>query len=269
MLIDIRFNAPPIFSELGARLSLDKARQKLREKLRDPLYLPTHKDIALVFKPGRRFSQEWHDFCYSQENPIFEFLNEEYVSALSDYLAQRAKLLGASKDSPLVVLEVGAGNGRLSHFLREKLEKNLPGQVMVIATDSDQWGFKHVFPVETMDHKNAVERYKPRIVISAWMPIHVDFTHDFRAAKSVEEYILIGPAEGGCGDMWRTWGKRATFDENREGKEDVAPYIADGFEREDLEDIRDHQICRMDEPQNYFHSSTVSFKRRKNLDKRV
>jgi hypothetical protein len=237
---------------------------ELREKMRDPNFLPTHEDIYRAFESEGYRLEEWINLCYNEENPVFEFLNEEFITAFSNYLAQRVESLGASEDSPITILEVGAGNGRLSHFLQQKLESILPGKVKIVATDSGEWSLKTAFPVETISHKEALEKHKPKIVVFSWMPLQEDVTDDFRAGESVEEYILIGETDGGCcGDEWRTWGQSWSFDEEEEGKEKVAPYIADGFERENIYDVSDHQICRTDKPGNYYHSRTTSFRRKR------
>ena len=254
------FDKPPIPSQSERGLTPDE----LREKLRDPSYLPTHEDIGHAFKSEEIFSYEWHRFCLDKDNPIFEFLNEEYVNAFSDYLSQRVESLGASEDSPITILEVGAGNGRLSHFLQQRLEAKFPGKVKMIATDSGEWSLKTAFPVETIGHKEALQKYQPKIVVFSWMPYQEDVTDDFRAAESVDEYLLIGETDSGCcGDEWRTWGQSQSIDEEGEGKEKVAPYIADGFERETLEDASAQQVCRTDVPGRYYHSKTTSFRRKK------
>lgn len=139
--------------------------KELREKLRDPSYLPTRQDISNAFKSEGLFSRAWQNFCFDKDNPIFEFLNEEHLSALGDYLSKRVEALGASEDSPVTILEVGVGNGRLSHFLQQKLEAKLPGKVKVVATDSGEWSLKTAFPVETIGHKEAIEKHKPKIVV--------------------------------------------------------------------------------------------------------
>ena len=238
---------------------------ELREKLKDPSFLPSHKDIFHVFgsKPGKG----WLDFCFDKINPVFEFLNEEFLESFSDYLSKRSESLGATKDSPITILEVGAGNGRLSHFLQKKLESKIPGKVKVIATDSGGWNIKTSFPVEKIDHKEALEKYQPKIVIFSWMPLREDYTNDFRATKSIEEYILIGETDC-CGDGWKTWGNPHSYDNNgraKKIKKEVAPYIADGFELEDIADVSKKQICRTDLHTDLSidgsHSHTMSFKR--------
>ncbi|MFA4846036.1 MAG: hypothetical protein WC654_05755 [Patescibacteria group bacterium] len=249
---------PPISPQLEGGLPL----VELREKLRDHSYLPTHAFISRAFTSEDFSSQEWHRFVDDKEHPVFEFLNEEFLNAFSDYFSQRIDNLGASKDSPVTILEVGAGNGRLSHFLQKKLDAKLLGKVKVIPTDSGELSLKTTFPIEIIGHKKALEKYKPKIVIFSWMPYGSDFTDDFRAAESVDEYILIGETDdGNCGDAWRTWGiSDSPF---HEGAGKVAPYLADGFERKDLDDVSKQQICRTDELGEYFHSKTVSFRRKK------
>lgn len=231
---------------------------ELREKLRDQNFLPTHEQITKAFTNR----EQWGRFCFDKEKPVFEFLNEEYLNALADYFVGKIQEYGASEERPLVILEIGAGNGRLSHFLQQKLEERTPGQTKVIATDSGEGALKSDFPVEQLKHDKAMEKYNPDIVICSWMPYQVDFTRDIRKFSSVKEYILIGETdEGCCGDRWETWGWSWDEDDEDEGK--IPPYEADGFVREDLDDLSDLQIGRTDDPGNYHYSRTVSFKRRK------
>lgn len=234
--------------------------QEIKEKLKDPTFLPTHADIERAFRREDPYSEDWHRYCFDKENPVFEFLNEEFIEAFSDYLSKRAQELGASEDSPVIILEVGAGSGRLTHFLQQKLEAKLPGKVKVVATDSGEWKLKTAFPVEQIGHKEALEKHQPQIVVFSWMPYGEDYTDAFRVAESVQEYILIGETAGGCcGDEWLTWGQSWSSDEE---EEKVAPHVAEGFSQEHLDEVSQHQICRTDEPGNYYHSGTVSFKRK-------
>lgn len=254
MSVETLFDRAPTLSQ--------SERELMREKMRDPNFLPTHDDIYQAFKSEEYYSEEWHRFCFNEDNPVFEFLNEEFITAFSNYLAERVESLGASEDSPMTILEVGAGNGRLSHFLQQKLKARFSGKVTVVATDSGEWSLKTAFPVEVIGHKEALEKHKPKIVIFSWMPYQEDITDDFRAGESVEEYILIGESDGGCcGDEWRTWGLSWSFDDEDTGEEIVAPYIAERFEREDIKDVSNHQICRSDTLGGLRHSSTESFRR--------
>jgi len=233
---------------------------ELREKLRDPNFLPNHEQITKAFTNW----EQWREFCFDKEKPVFEFFNEEYLSAFADYFVGKIQEHGASEERPLVILEIGAGNGRLSHFLQQKLEERAPGQTKVVATDSGAWTLKSDFPVEQLKHDEAMEKLSPDIVVFSWMPYQEDSSRNIRKFDSVQEYILIGETDGGCcGDEWETWGQSWSWDEDDEGGEKVSPYEADGFERDDLDDLSDLQICRTDDPGSYSHSRTVSFKRKK------
>jgi len=234
--------------------------EELRERLRDPNFLPTREQITKAFTNW----EQWIKFCFDEEKPVYEFLNEEYLNALADYFVGKIQEYGASEERPLVILEIGAGNGRLSHFLQQKLEEKAPGQTKVVATDSGAWTLKSDFPVEQLDHKKAIKKYRPDIVICSWMPYQKDWTKDIRMCDRVKEYILIGETDGGCcGDEWETWGQSWSRDEDDEGGKKIPPYEVDGFGREDLDELSGLQVCRTDNPGSYYHSRTVSFKRKK------
>jgi hypothetical protein len=238
--------------------------QQRREKLRDPTYLPTRKDFFCAFEsetqPGELDDQEFTSFCFNKENCVYEVLNKEFIESLGNYIFRRVNELGATKDEPLTIIEIGAGNGRLTHFLKAQLEQVVPGKVTMIATDSVKWGIKTDFPVEKLDHQVAIEKYRPKIVICSWMTQEKDLSADFRLAKNVEEYILIGCDEV-CGGKWETWGIPPWGEEEKEEYK-IPPYQVDGFEREDLDDVRKNQICRMDWiGRDFTASKTVSFKR--------
>lgn len=127
---------------------------------------------------------------------VYELFTDEYVTALANHLR-------GSK----VVLEVGAGSGRLSHLLRQKLSH----RTQIIATDSGGWrkmrGLKPVtYPVEQLPFDKALEKHKPDVVLASWMPMGHDWTEQFRLQPSVSEYVLIGEP-GCCGKTWESWGE--------------------------------------------------------------
>ncbi len=245
-----------------------------REMLRDPNYLPTHSAIQAAFGTTTNpltpdWCRDWWDFCrgnYRDEEGVlvFELLNEEYLEALVDYLVERFELYEAGTDFPIKILEVGAGNGRLTHFLSEKLEQRAPGLFNIVATDSGEWRLQPDFEVEKLNHQQALEKYRPHIVIMSWMPANTDLTKDFRACDSVWEYILIGEADSNtCGHPWETWGTVTIEMWNTEQEEDTPLHEAEGFLKVDLNELSYLQMCRSDTPINYDGSisSTVSFRR--------
>jgi len=247
------------FEESSQQPERELTPDELRERLRDPNFLPTHEQITKAFTNR----EQWSQFCFDEKNPVFEFFNEEYLNAFADYFVGKIQEHGTSEKKPLVILEIGAGNGRLSHFLRQKLEERVPGQTKFVAIDSGAWTLKSDFPVEQLKHDEAMEKHSPDIVVFSWMPYRKDSSKDIREFDSVQEYILIGETDGGCcGDEWETWGQSWSWDEAEQG-EKIPPHEADGFEREDLDYLSDLQICRTDDPGSYYHSRTVSFKRKK------
>ena len=235
------------------------SREELRAKLKDPNYLPKRAEIHEAFGSDNLFSVDWDKFCHDKESPVYELLNQEYIQALSGYIRSRVNELGGTEDKPVVVLEVGAGNGRLTHFLVEALEVDLGDKVKIVATDRKT--IVKTFPVEQIEQAEALKKYNPDIVISSWMPYEVDFTKNFRDTESVNEYILIGePIGGNCGHPWLTWGET-----QEEETDQSPPYAEDGFTMEELDDLSKFQVCRTDRPdqlgEEESHSSTVSFMR--------
>lgn len=261
--------------------------EELLEKLKNPSYLPTSKDIFNAFSFGKiddSFKNELFKLCFDEKNPIFEFLNEEFLNSLGDYLSKRVESFGATKDRPITILEVGAGNGRLSHFLQQKLKERISREeIKIIVTDSGEAGIRPIFSVEKLNHKEALEKYKPQIVICSWMPPGIDFSADFRSTKSLREYILIGEPVV-CGDFWLTWGTNWALKKKEDGslsldeekmserENQPEPYKADGFEWVEIEEVSKHQICRADlfeyekpslkEDFLFKNSKTISFRRK-------
>ena len=81
----------------------------------------------------------------------------------------------ADKSSGMTVLEVGAGDGRLTHFLRVALARQLLGgdgsigavaaattaPIRVVATDSNERQLQTFYPVEVCTAEAALQKYQP------------------------------------------------------------------------------------------------------------
>lgn len=257
------------------------ARDEIREKLREKNFLPTREQVKkafsedfelLMFCKGIDVSGGKDTYEADVEySPIFEIWNKEYIEGLSNYMSKRLDALGATPENPVRIVEVGAGDGKLSAFLKEHMD-DVADRVDIIATDSGEWdGIDQMQDVESYSAQEAVAEFKPDIVISSWMPFTTDFTKEFREQESVKEYILIGDSE--CtGAKWETWGwgcglpkkTKEQFEERGVSKEDIPPpYKQDGFFKNTLEDLSEQQTCRTDYPSwdQWNHSRTVSFKR--------
>lgn len=240
--------------------------ERSREALRDLTYLPNRADIAEAF-PEHRRDNAWWQYCHDPSSQHFEVLTREYVAGLGGYLAKRAIELQYSEDRPMRVVEVGAGNGRLSHFLNRHLTDNNPGLAIVLPIDSGQWNIQPTFPVETMTHARALRDYEPDVVLCSWMLPKTDLTRDFRATQSVHEYILIGIPYGTLvGNGFETWGEDPMY--YWEDLKRQTPYEADGFERSEVEGVSGSlQLSRLDNPpDDCSRSATIAFRRTPGID---
>lgn len=238
---------------------------ELQKKLCDPSHLPTHAELSKAFTTREEWEHYREDMGFYRQE-FFEVLNEEFINALSNYLTERINFYDGTAETPITVLDVGAGDGRLNYFLRKKLEQRPDkSKFRIIATDSGKWEIKPVFPIENQPRTKALQKYQPTIVLCSWMPSDEDWTVNFRKTPSVKEYILVGEAESGlCGDKWKTWGvvNHDTWIE----RPDNAPYKIDGFEQVRLDDITAEQISIMsnygENKKDKGTSSTISFRRK-------
>jgi hypothetical protein len=246
--------------------------EELRQKLNDPKYLPSLAELRDVFPIAdmnkifateaekKRQNERWERYVGDDRFMKREIITKEYIKKLGDYLIGRA----ADGDSA-IILELGAGDGRLAHFLREYFISAGQTTIQYFAVDNqsgargeeESGGEPPVFLVEETDVAEALKKYSPKIVIAAWMPIGTDWTKQIRDTKSVEEYILIGhPYDEVCGSRWDTWG----IDKNNLHAGIAAPYENDGFSLNELKAISKDQlsfIARSDHP-----TRTISFVRK-------
>lgn len=260
--------------------------KRLMEKLDDPRYLFSLEELQEYQRQFRgRESSEWSAWLAfaggnlrKEKIPLREILTKEYITSLADYLAKRVgdESTPVSKSgASSVVLEVGAGDGRLTHFLNQELEKKTKGKERVVATDTLYWETrtkvlerdivlveqaKPAFPVEKLDYQNALAKYKPDIVICSWMPPGEDWTWAFRKLDNVAEYILIGPPDDNVtGKEWETWG----IDYEGTHKGEKPPYKKDGFKRVELNalDAAEFSRSKLIGDNIGMDSRTVSFRR--------
>lgn len=168
----------------------------------------------------------------------------------------------------------------------------------VVAADDGSWSImvSEKVNVEKLGVEEAIARYatdseQQVIVLCSWMPMGDDWTPIFRKG-GVDEYILIGESDDGqCGDNWETWGNHdflsevadkelnKAVDEDRDSDNGTDSQIADaeasidqsllatprayeaeGYARNDLDDLLPHQFSRYDCALSKF-GKTVSFRR--------
>lgn len=242
-----------------AERTLELESQRLQEKLKDPNYLPSYTEIKPIIDSltdedgGSRLPEaqkrEWDQLM--RDEHIYEIFTEEYINGLSKYLKTRIEEL-LKTGRVRTILEVGAGSGKLTHLLSERLKDLLEEQdIKLVATDSGSWKVNDSFQnVERLDVKSALDKYHPEIVISSWMPPRIDWATDFRSESNVREYILIGPTgPTGSDDTWEK--TRSEFEEMYGDKDLAAEMQPTSFDRDNFawvrhDDLEKFQLSRLD-----------------------
>lgn len=141
--------------------------------------------------------------------PQYEVISADLIDGLASWVrSERSR----SDARPFVLLEVGAGDGRLSLHLRRSLAHS---DVRVVPTDSCARGLRPHPEAELvrMDYAEAIGEFQPQLVLCSWMPLGHDWTAAIRACSSVRAYALVGETDDGCcGRPWLTWGFLAPGD---------------------------------------------------------
>jgi hypothetical protein len=93
---------------------------------------------------------------------LFQILNEEFVRELAHMM--NAILKETGNEGP--ILEVMSGDGRLSDFLAQWIERK------IIATDAKSERYNIAYPkhIERIDALKAIDRHNPSLVIICWEP---------------------------------------------------------------------------------------------------
>lgn len=228
-----------------------------KEKVNKKDYLPSIEDLRKAFSSEEEFHK------YIHETTSYEIFTHEYVAQLAHYLIYRFDMKDKN-GNPIKILEVGAGNGRLSHFLRTELsrEGDKRQEYEVIATDDASWTeaqghdqkVRLGVEVQELDYKEATTKLKPDVIISSWMPPNEDWTPVFRD-NNVEEYILIGQIDGASGGL-------DTFDMPDQNHAQKGEYFMTDIVGED-KPINAKQVGNNDKPPfDTSFSHTMSFRKK-------
>ena len=173
-------------------------------------------------------------------HPLREIWTEEYIDALSAYIRSR-------KLSP--IMEICAGDGRLGWYLNQQ-ETGLD----VLVTDDDSWRIQHIYPVIVRDAAEAIEAWRPEMVIASWAEPGLVYDESF---SKIKEVIEIGQPAGIAPPGWEAVALEDITSEQlcaaqmppfvREGKQ-IAEFTPDGV-----------VSC---EPREIVRSRTVSYRRK-------
>jgi hypothetical protein len=130
-----------------------------------------------------------------QPRGIYCFYTRELIREISQLVGDRP------------CLEIAAGDGTLTAFLREK-------GVNVRATDSHAWTHTTEYPgsVERLDAEQALEKYRPQSVLCSWPPPGNSFERRVFTTKSVDLYIVIGSRYRFASGNWESYEAQRDFD---------------------------------------------------------
>jgi len=192
---------------------INNIQNKLLQNFADPNFLPSVNELKEAFPIEDSFvtnskelpylSLEFTKFQY--EHNYYQVYTKEFIESLSKYLANQIKAYYKEYNTPITLLEVGSGDGRLSLFLQQELSNILDQKLyLIVSTDNKDWEKRGMTNKESnhvvnMDYKDAIKKYAagPTIILSCWMNVDVDWTGDFRSETTIKEYIMIG-------DVFRT-----------------------------------------------------------------
>jgi hypothetical protein len=169
-----------------------------------------------------------------EENEIWEFWTKDYVSTLASYLLDRTEEFGHGET---LILDVGAGDGTLAHFLREfmmleakrraqpqgvssatrkrrpkrsvnpTLHENSLRVPQVLATDDGSWNLEMKADLEMLNVKDSMAKYgkkghpdeqnRRQLIV---LCSWMPMGEDWSAdirSGGADEYILIGESDDG------------------------------------------------------------------------
>jgi len=152
--------------------------------------LPSYRTVYKYFKYTRPLKTDEY-WRFIDDNRVFQFWNQEYTKCLADGIRDRA--------GPDFVLEVGAGDGMLSYYLRQY-------GVNIRATDSGEYCVKVRAEVEITDAISAIRKHRPRMAVASWLPRGIPLDIQIFNAK-VPIIVLIGEEHGAAGSE-RFWNEK-------------------------------------------------------------
>lgn len=130
-----------------------------------------------------------------QPKGIYCFYSRELIEALAGMISSRR------------CLEIGAGDGTLSRFLKNQ-------GVQLTATDNYGWENAVEYPewVIKLDARAALTSYTPEVVICSWPPSQNDFERYVFNTPSVQLYIVIGSRLQFAFGNWKDYKQQSAFD---------------------------------------------------------
>ncbi len=130
-----------------------------------------------------------------QPRGIYCFYSQPFVDAL-------AALINGRK-----CLEIGAGDGTLTGFLKNK-------GVELTATDNHSWSQSVEYPewVLKMNAQEAIAKFLPEVVICSWPPAQNNFERFVFETPTVQLYIVIGSRHKFAFGNWKSYQQQTAFE---------------------------------------------------------
>ncbi|MCX7249326.1 MAG: hypothetical protein NTX31_16915 [Burkholderiales bacterium] len=130
-----------------------------------------------------------------QPRGIYCFYSGALIEALAAMISSRS------------CLEIGAGDGTLTRFLKHR-------GVELSATDNHGWNTVVAYPqwVIKLDAREALATYAPEVVICSWPPSQNDFERAVFETPSVQLYIVIGSRYQFAFGNWKDYTRQSAFD---------------------------------------------------------
>lgn len=129
-----------------------------------------------------------------QPRGIYCFYSRELLKALAALIGKRS------------TLEIAAGDGTLTRFLREE-------GVNIQATDDYSWAHSIQYPPDVVksDAVSALQVHQPEVVICSWPPPGNTFERRVFVTRSVRLYIVIGSCHAFASGNREDYGAQTVF----------------------------------------------------------
>lgn len=129
-----------------------------------------------------------------QPRGIYCFYSRPLIEQLATMIAARP------------CLEIGAGDGTLSRFLKDQ-------GVQIAATDNYGWKHAVQYPADVipLDAKEALKKYQPEVVICSWPPSNNTFEREVFNTASVQLYIVISSRHQFASGNWADYKSQTSF----------------------------------------------------------
>ncbi|MBW2999686.1 hypothetical protein KY339_03360 [Candidatus Woesearchaeota archaeon] len=175
--------------EFAKKSFSDSSLSTLFDKVLSPTQFPTHRELLDMmledyenYKVSKKEDKPYTGFFLPEENGVlwtrvYHIPTVEFEDALAEFINS----LGVK----VPILEIGAGDGKLSYGLQQR-------RVPIIATDNDEIGLSNGNElVEKISHDKALEKYNPELVIVSWLPPESGIQKDIVQFPSVQHFLEI------------------------------------------------------------------------------